>query len=75
MVIEQDESYQNKTDGPDPGKDAAGAVRSGRKTEFQPAGPASGDAQDGQGNVAKFDEQFVFDISQRVRVGKQDGAA
>ena len=73
VVIEQDASDQNKTDGPDPGEDAARAVFR-RQAKFEPTGPAGDDAEGGEGNMTEFDQKFVFDVSEGVRMREQNGA-
>src|SRR5476651_47766 len=71
-IVQQHETYEDKTYRPDPGRDPAGRRV---ETQLEPPRPAGGDAEEGEGNMGQFDKQLFLGVDDGMRMRQQQGAA
>src|SRR6266567_4751069 len=72
LVSEQQESDEDKTDGPEPSGPAPFCAR---RFDFEPTRPSGRDAQHGDWQMRQLDEEFFFQVSERMRMRQQQRAA
>src|SRR5579883_1971248 len=71
-VDQQNEADENEGDGPHPCGDAAFPPV---EPELEPARPAGGDAAKRQRHMGDLDQELLFYVGKRVRVGEEQRAA